>query len=1507
MGVVGITWVRSGEAGVKYLTSGFGCKNEPTTYYVDGTKHGPQAVWLGSAVDRLGFEVGQEVTTEDALIVFAHGCDPAEFKLLMAQAEETIREQGLTRDEADDLRGAVVDQARLGRAPYQFKTPEEKLAQWVRQETRRSGGIAPDPERVAAQKAIFDSRKVREARPYVDLTFSAQKSVSVFHAALLSAGRVEDADKLMHAFHAAIDDALKYAEKEAGYTRAGRHSGGGKDRPTTGQYVDAGGFVAARWDHHTSREGDPQLHAHVTIRNSTPWLNPKTMQVEWLALDGQALHKAQRGIAAVFERSLEERITADLMAEFRTRPDGKSREIVGISDEMLAAFSTRRGQIDAKLAKYVETFKARNGGAEPSKYQLYRMSQAATLATRKPKDDELSLPELVDKWATDAQLRVDQELSAVLEAVEAEAVAVRIEREVTGNHGLTAWDLNQQPELREQVIRTALERVQSERANFTREDVLFAIQKELPLLKLAGEASAPLLESLANEAVALENVVQTDGFELFPAPAELLRASDGRNLYRPHYGKVYSTVEQMTREQLLVAQAQNTEACPRVDAQLVEARITDAGLVAGQAEAVRGVLTDGRQVSVIVGPAGAGKTTVTKNLRAGWEQGTSGRVIGITPSSVSAKELAKAGITGAVNSSEWTSALERGHRGLTPRAGDLVLVDEAGMMSTEDLHRIVQEAQARGAKVVMIGDPAQLSAVGAGGAFRLLVQDAHAYELDEVYRFRGQDGKIREWEAEASLGLRTGDAAAVEQYQRRGRIVGGTAQEMTERITADYLTDVAAGRDSVVLTGSNEQAEEVARSIRARLVASGRVEQDGALIWGGQQRAGRGDLIQARRNDHQQIDSQGEAVLNRYSYRVVDRHEDGALTVRRFLGYDPESGADLLGGTVRLDSAYLQRDAVLAYAGTVHSAQGRTVQRGYVLVDDRSARELVYVGLTRGWEINRAYVISVMEAESAEQPNDLQMEPDALVREAIARDTAERSATEVLREGREWVVSGAPNAAEWSLISEEHISDRGDAIMRRLLSPELYDRLQAEEPASVYRAARGAELRGHDFEAVLTQAVTLRELDTAETVAGTITWRMEKLVLRDRQPEHVPATDWASRTPEIEGPRGEYVRWIGGALDERQAVLGTRAAENPPAWAVDRLGPVPEDVAERLDWERRAGAVQMYRETYGVPEDRSLIGRPPADGAVIQHAAWESAWEALGPDEEARRLAGMSNRELMDAVATWQRYQDWAPRFVAEEMRTTALAEADLRRQAELAREDARLQETMEAREGVEQYAAGLDGLADQQARRMTALEEIQGARDLYWDRTAPVRENADAALGELDRRGVEVTPTAPADATSTTPAAPAVTVEQAETERDAERERELDQDAEREAELDVEAEQEAELDRDQDAEREREKDQEREQEKEQEPQQAEQQPRELDVDAELDRAREAVLRLALEEAPELTVEFEAAAAEMDPAEIEQAAPELVEAEHGVTKDEMLEMMGPELTDPDLEFTMDMD
>ncbi len=1562
VGVVSISWARSGEAGVRYLTSQFGCsQHEPTSYYLEGAKHGPQAVWLGSAVERLGFQVGQAVTTEDALIVLAHGCDPAEFKILMAQAEETIREQGLTHDEAQELRDAVVDQARLGRAPYQFKTPEEKLAQWLRAETRRSGGVAPDPERIAAQKAKFDAAKPREARPFVDLTFSAQKSVSIYHAALLAANRVEDADKLMGAFHAAIDDALKFAEKEAGYSRAGRHSGGGKDRPSTGLYVDTGGFVAARWDHHTSREGDPQLHAHVTIRNNVPWLNPKTGRVEWLALDGRALHEAQRGIAAVFTRSLEERITSDLLAEFQLRPDGKAREIVGISGEMLSEFSTRRGQIDAQLAKYVTKHEGENNGAKPSKYLLYRMSQKATLRTRKPKEQQLTLPQLVEKWKADAVARVDQQLSEVLTSVESEATAIRIERESSGQRGITAWNLNQNPQLREQVLRTAVERVQAEKATFTRKDLMFALEQELPLLGMNGEAAAAVLGSLAEQAVASPQLVKTDGFELFPAPAELTRSSDGRNIYRPHYGDRYATVEHMTREETLVAYARNTEGAARVDGALVEDHIERAELVAGQAEAVRGVLTDGRAVSVVVGPAGTGKTTVTRAIGEGWQQGVGGRVIGITPSSVSAKELSEAGINGAVNSSQWLTALDRGrgaeYQQLAPRANDLVVIDEAGMMSTDDLHRIVTAAQARGAKVVMIGDPAQLSAVGAGGMFRLLIGDeqTHAYVLDEVYRFREPDGSIRQWEAEASLGLREGDAAAIEQYRWRDRIESGTAEEMAALIADDYLTDVAAGRESVVLAGSNERAEEIARVIRERLVGTGRVEQDGVPVWGDQQRAGKGDLIQARENDHRRIDSRGDDVLNRYTYRVLERHEDGSLTVARFLGYDQQTKADRLGGTITLDPDYLQKNAVLAYAGTVHSAQGRTVRRGYVVIDEQSSRELLYVGMTRGWEINRAYEISKVPA-GPEQLNELDVEPGVLMRQALERDQTERSATQVLRDAQEWVRSGPPNAAEWALHIEEHTTTRADSLMRQLLSAQDYARLQAEDPASVYRAARSAELRGHDFEAVLTEAVACRELGSAETVAATLKWRIERLVLPGREPENVPATDWASRTPQVDGARGVYLGWVADALDERQAVLGSRAAENPPAWTLDRLGPVPDDAVERAAWERRAGAVEMYRETYGVPDDRTVIGRPPADGAVVQHAAWEAAWEALGSSEQERRLAEMSDGELLDAVDAWHRHQDWAPRYVAEEMSTTGQSLTDLRREAELARESAARQADPKVREWAEQNALGLEALALAHEERMAKLEEIQAARDLYWERTAPVRENADAALVELERRGIDVEaergrrsvrewltervesvrerlrgrdpepeqlalfevdddrPTPAAEPEAEPEPDAAVTAEEAENpeqmalfelteeqlEQQAELARQQEEAAEAEREAEAEPEQEQE-ERDRDQEREREQQPERE---------AEAEPREIDVDAELERARAAVLRMAMEDAPELPEagpDVEPAAAEVDAAEVEQAAPELVEAEHGETKDHVLEILDGEMTHPELDLSMELE
>ena len=187
---------------------------------------------------------------------------------------------------------------------------------------------------------------------------------------------------------------------------------------------------------------------------------------------------------------------------------------------------------------------------------------------------------------------------------------------------------------------------------------------------------------------------------------------------------------------------------------------TRTGLREDQAAAALAVLTDGRRVSVINAPAGSGKTWVLAAAGRAWAAAGLGRVIGITPSQ-SARNTLAAGVPESYNTAQFLGHLpgQRGARGpVQLRPGDLVLIDEASMVSTPDLADVITQAAAAGAKVILAGDTQQLQAVENGGGMSLLAGALGYAQLTEPVRFRAA------WEQAASLRLRA------RRHQRAGRV-----------------------------------------------------------------------------------------------------------------------------------------------------------------------------------------------------------------------------------------------------------------------------------------------------------------------------------------------------------------------------------------------------------------------------------------------------------------------------------------------------------------------------------------------------------------------------------------------------------------------------------------------------------------------------------------------------------------------------------------------------------------
>ena len=301
--------------------------------------------------------------------------------------------------------------------------------------------------------------------------------------------------------------------------------------------------------------------------------------------------------------------------------------------------------------------------------------------------------------------------------------------------------------------------------------------------------------------------------------------------------------------------------------------LSRAGLTEDQAQAAYGILTSGRAIDILVGAAGTRKTRVVAALAQAWRAARVGQVIGLTTSTNASHVLAAEGLTESYNFARFLGRIAgsdqtRGH--LPVRQGDLLVIDEASMVSTEDLAAVEDIATRCGAKILLTGDTQQLSAPQAGGVMRLIAEEHGYYQLTTVQRFE------QEWEREASLRLRAGDADVLAEYDQRGRILDGTREQMTETAYRRWLADHLSGKSSVLLVTTNAQAAELARRARDELAALSLVATDKLIDFRDGNVAGVGDLIVARVVRV----SQGQAGTGRGSVERSSEQEEQAARLR---------------------------------------------------------------------------------------------------------------------------------------------------------------------------------------------------------------------------------------------------------------------------------------------------------------------------------------------------------------------------------------------------------------------------------------------------------------------------------------------------------------------------------------------------------------------------------------------------------------------------------------------------
>ncbi|MGO2662752.1 AAA family ATPase [Propionibacterium freudenreichii] len=322
-----------------------------------------------------------------------------------------------------------------------------------------------------------------------------------------------------------------------------------------------------------------------------------------------------------------------------------------------------------------------------------------------------------------------------------------------------------------------------------------------------------------------------------------------------------------------------------------------------QADALTRIAVSGRMLDVLVGPAGAGKTTAMSALRRAWEaEHGPGSVVGLAPSAVAAQVLADdLGIATENTTKWWQNHLIHG---TTFEAGQLVIIDEASLAGTLSLDRITHLAQDAGAKVLLVGDYAQLQSVDAGGAFAMIARDrADTPELVDVHRF------THPWEKTASLELRHGRTPAIDTYLAHERIKDGDAEAMTEAAYNAWRADRDAGLVSVLIAETHEDVTALNGRARADLILNKTLNPDREVELRDGAAAGVGDTIITRQNNRNLRTLAGrDWVRNGDIWTITAVGDDGTITIARDYG---------TGATARDDGTIKARKHGRRFGGSI--------------------------------------------------------------------------------------------------------------------------------------------------------------------------------------------------------------------------------------------------------------------------------------------------------------------------------------------------------------------------------------------------------------------------------------------------------------------------------------------------------------------------------------------------------------------------------------------------------------
>ncbi|MFE7845295.1 AAA family ATPase [Microbacterium sp. NPDC057407] len=734
--------------------------------------------------------------------------------------------------------------------------------------------------------------------------------------------------------------------------------------------------------HRRSRALDPHVHRHL-------WLNIKVQGADgkWSNVDSRVAMKLHTVINAEGELAsrTDPRWIAALAAHgYTLNSAGEISQLM----EAVRPFSRRSNQIEANRLSLIAAWKESHPDAEPGAEELHHIDERAWAIGRPNKPDRLD----ENSWTE----RVREELVAI-------DSTLLCRRSPTSAPAVPAGSVDR-ARLASVALVDADDRSVSSSGRLSLWDLRAGATRALAQSGIVADRAVveELIDDITERALAQTIDLIPDDEEK-PAHIKALMAE--------------RTVMLKLRVAALFAHLSTPGRVPTRDTigRLASALQPETGLTDGQLEAVTALVGTDRLVTVI-GPAGAGKTTILKIASQGLAAQqrrmivvaptkkaatVAEREIGATASSLHAL-LHDHGYrwrhdeTGVQVWSQLASgdvddggSIYSGPRQFPLQDGDRVIVDEAGMVDLQSASALAELALQTGAGIAMVGDPHQAAPVGHAGAMALMHQHANrVVELTDVHRFDDP--------TYADLTLRLRNAATYEEalavaadLDAGGHVVRvESADEARGTMVDAWLAAQHARMRTALVVGSNDEADAVNEAIQQRRVEADQLLPNRVAFGQNGQRLLEGDVVQTRRNHtHAGVQNRATWVIGRIRPDRIELRNVNDSTDRRRISLD-----------------YVADHVHLAYATTVHGIQGETTDECLVGPDVDAAG--LYVGLTRGRQHNHAIVIAA-SADTAREAI-----ADTLARgvpESTVEDSRAAARTDLQRAAR--TASPAPESA----------------------------------------------------------------------------------------------------------------------------------------------------------------------------------------------------------------------------------------------------------------------------------------------------------------------------------------------------------------------------------------------------------------------------------------------------------------------------------------------------------------